>query len=97
MINFSFSLVNPWSDRFKNLWCRSFNTPVKNKFIEMEVLKDNSILSFHFHLTARQSQSGLDLEMGVLGYSFNFKFYDCRHWDYQNGRYETYDDAGNLI
>jgi len=88
MINFSFNLTNPWSDRFNNVWSRSYATPFKNKFIELEVYKDTSIVSFMFRLSTRQSHAGLDIDVGLLGYSFNFNFYDSRHWDYEAGTYE---------
>ena len=92
MIGFNFNLRNPWSDRFLNLWCRSFKTPFKNKFIELEVYKDYSILSVNFNWTIRQSHAGLDVEAGLFGYCLHFNFYDCRHWDYENNCYETYKD-----
>lgn len=96
MISFNFNISNPWSNTFKNLWCKSYVTPFEHKFIELEVLKDTSILSFMFRLSTRQSHSGLSLELGVLGYSFNFNFYDDRHWDYKQGRYYVYDEEQGM-
>jgi hypothetical protein len=87
MISFSFNLSNPWSKRWKNVWNRAYNTPFKHKFIELEVLKDTSILSFSFRLTTRQSHGGLYFDLGILGYSFSFNFYDNRHWSYEFDRY----------
>jgi len=87
MISFNFNLSNPWSNRFENLWCKSYSTPFKNKFIELEVLKDTSIVSFMFRFSTRQSHSGLSIEFGLLGYSFNFNLYDNRHWNYEANRY----------
>lgn len=87
MINFSFSLINPWGKRWSNVWCRVYNTPFKNKFLELEVLKDTTIVSFMFRLATRQSHGGLSMELGLLGYSFNFNFYDNRHWSYELDRY----------
>ena len=91
MININFSVENPWSDRFNNLWCCSYATPFKNKFVELEVLKNNTVVSFVFRLTTRQDHSGLRLELGLLGYSFDFKFYDSRHWNYETNKWATYD------
>jgi hypothetical protein len=87
MIAFSFNLANPWSNRFKNVWNRAYDTPFKHKFLELEVLKDASIVSFMFRLSTRQSHGGLMFEIGLLGYSFNFNFYDNRHWSYEFDRY----------
>lgn len=92
MISFNFNLSNPWSNRFENLWCKSYDTPFKNKFIEVELLKDTSIVSFMFRLTTRQSHGGLYFDLGLLGYSFSFNFYDNRHWNYEDGRYFRYNE-----
>ena len=92
MISFNFNIRNPWSDRFFNVWCRAFNTPFKNKFIELEIYKDSSILSVNCNWTIRQSHAGLDIELGLFGYCFHFNFYDSRHWNYYGRCYETYED-----
>lgn len=90
MITLVFSIRNPFSHKFVNLWCRNFNTPFEHKFVELEFYKDSSLLSFRFDLTARQSHSGLNLEFGLLGYCVNFTFYDNRHWNQAANRYEYY-------
>jgi hypothetical protein len=87
MISFNFNIRNPWSNRFKNLWNRSYNTPFENKFIELEVMRDFTLVSFRFNWTVRQSHAGLELEAGVFGYCIQFNFYDNRHWDSDEGRY----------
>ena len=91
MINFNFCLRNPWSNTFKNLWCKSYSTPFENKFIELEIYKDFTLISFMFNWTIRQSHAGLDLEIGVLGRCVHFNFYDSRHWDDKNNCWETYE------
>ena len=92
MISFNFNVRYPWSNRFENLWCRSYATPFKNKFIELEVTRDFTLVSFRFNWTVRQSHAGLDLEVGLFGYCVHFNFYDCRHWDTEAGCYYTYGD-----
>ena len=84
MLNFSFSIRNPWSQQFKNLWNRVYDTPHKNKFIELEVYKDSSLVSLNASVTTRQSHAGIDIEVGLLGYCFHFNLYDSRHWDHEN-------------
>lgn len=81
MINLNFSIRNPWSNKFKNLWCRSYRTPFEHKFIELEIYKDSTIVSFMFNWTIRQSHAGLDLEVSLIGYCVRFNFYDGRHWE----------------
>jgi hypothetical protein len=92
MISFNFNLRNPWSDCFKNIWCRSFKTPFNNKFIELEIYKDSSILSVNGNWTIRQSHSGLNIELGLFGYCFNFNFYDSRHWNDEDDCWEVHGD-----
>jgi hypothetical protein len=91
MISFSFNLRNPFVDRFKNLWNRSYDTLLKNKCIEIEVIEDDCLISFRFSWTIQQDHAGLDLEMGVLGYQLHFNLYDMRHWNYENNCWEIYE------
>lgn len=95
MINLNFSIRNPFSQKFSNLWYRVFKTPFEYKFIELELYKNSSLLSFMFDLTARQTHSGLRLELGILGLCFAFNFYDSRHWNFAFGRYEIVDNDTN--
>ena len=90
MLNFSFSIRNPWSQQFKNLWNRVYATPHKNKFIELEIYKDSSLVSLNANVTTRQSHAGIDIEVGLLGYCFHFNLYDSRHWNYDEGRWMAY-------
>jgi hypothetical protein len=92
MISFNFNVRNPWSKRFENLWCRAWNTPFKNKHIELEVTQDCNLISLMFSYTVRQSHAGLGLEAGIFGYCVHFNFYDSRHWDHGRGCYYTYGD-----
>lgn len=94
MISFNFNLSNPWSKRWKNVWCRAYELPIKNKFIELEVIKDTSIVCFTFRLNTRTDHGGFYIDLGLLGYSFSFNFYDSRHWNVEAGRYYIYDEAG---
>jgi hypothetical protein len=92
MIYFGFNITNPRSKRWENVWCRAYNTPFKNKFIELEVIKDASLASCSFKLTTQTDHSGLYTDIGLLGYSFSFNFYDNRHWDHKNNCWEKYNE-----
>jgi len=96
MIYLGFNITNPWCSRFKNVWCRAYDTPFKHKFIELEVYKDNTIVSASIKLSTRQSHSGLTFDIGLLGHTFNFNFYDNRHWYEEAGRYYIYDEENGL-
>jgi hypothetical protein len=89
MISFNFNLRNPWSNTFKNLWNRVYKTPFKNKFIELEVTRDFTLVSVMFNWTMRQSHAGLDIELGLFGYCFRFNFYDNRHWSQITNEWDT--------
>jgi hypothetical protein len=95
MINFNFNLSNPWSKRWENVWSHTYDTPFKNKYLELEVIKDTSIVSFMFRLHTRTDHGGLYVSVGLLGYDFSVNFYDSRHWSYDLGRYFIYDEKGN--
>lgn len=92
MISLNFNIRNPWSNTFKNLWNCAYNTPFKNKHIELEVTKDFTLVSVGVNWTIRQSHAGLDLEAGLFGYCLHFQFYDSRHWDHDQNCYSTYDE-----
>lgn len=92
MISINFNLRNPWSNSFRNLWCRAYDTPFKSKFIELEFYRDSTLVSFMFNWTIRQSHAGLDIDLGLLGYNVHFNFYDIRHWNTEAGRYYKYSE-----
>jgi hypothetical protein len=96
MITLNFGIRNPWSNTFKNIWCRAYETPVKHKYVELEVYKDSNILSASFNLTTRQSHAGLDIELGLLGYCLHFNIYDNRHWNIEAGRYFKYNEEEGM-
>jgi hypothetical protein len=93
MINLSFNLTNPLSKRWKNVWSRSYNTPFNNKYIELEVFKDTTVVAFTFRLTTRQSHAGLLIDLGLFGHSISLNIYDSRHWNYETSRYYKYDES----
>ena len=92
MISFNFNLRNPWSNTFKNLWCKSYATPFKNKFIELEITRDFTLVCFMFNWTVRQSHAGVDFELGLFGYNVCITFNDSRHWIVEKGRYQESND-----
>jgi hypothetical protein len=93
MIYFNFNLTNPFSHRWANIKSLAFQVS-KNKFIEIEAYKDNTIVSCTLRLTTRTDHAGLMLDLGLLGYTVSFNFYDTRHWNEEAGRYYIYDKAG---
>jgi hypothetical protein len=88
MVIFILNISNPWSDRFKNIVRWSGKTPIKNKFWELEILKDACILTAEIHFNERRDHAGFKFELGLFGYAMLFQIYDNRHWDYTNDCWE---------
>jgi hypothetical protein len=91
MINLKFDLTNPFTDRFESLGAWSGKIPIPNKFWELQTLKTDDIVSVNFQITVNRDHAGLELWLGLFGYSVNFLIYDNRHWNYDEQRWETYD------
>lgn len=92
MIYFGFNLTNPWCKRWENVWNKVYITPHPSKCVELERFKDNTIVSFTFRLTTRQDHAGLMIDIGLLGHSVLFNFYDIRHWNTEQGRWMQYSE-----
>ena len=88
MINLRLSISIPWSERFKNLYAKVGKTPFKYKFWEFQILKSNDLITLDSRITTRQDHAGSNLELGLLGYEIHFTFYDNRHWNYKENRWE---------
>jgi hypothetical protein len=89
MINLSLGISIPWWNRFENIWATSGHTPFKNKFWEAQVMKSDDVVSIDLRVTTRTDHAGVDLWLGLLGYSVNLKFYDNRHWDHKLGVWQN--------
>lgn len=100
MIVVTFSIQNPnfegWKS-FKNIRNWHGATPFKNKFWEVELLKNGNIVEFDFTVRARCDHAGTTLGLGLFGYSINATVYDNRHWDHEKNRYAIYDEQGERI
>lgn len=97
MIYLNFNIRNPgWYDRFKNIWWKTGATPWKNKFWEIQIIKNDNLLRFEFQFTVRQDHAGLNLELGLVGYEIHFTFYDNRHWNHEESRWMFYTEEEGL-
>ena len=93
MINLHFSIVNPWyKENFKNIHCRS-GLITEHKAWEFQIIKYSyNVATFSFQWTVRTDHAGLELEIGLFGYSASLKIYDTRHWNYTQNTWEKYDN-----
>jgi len=91
VINFSFSLRNPWWNRSGNVFYREGKTPWLNKFWELQIDRDDTLFVLGFQINHRVSHAGASFEIGALGYWLNISLYDSRHWDYDNNTWQKYE------
>ena len=97
MIYFNLNLRHPnWVDRFKNIKVWHGPTPLKNKYWEIQLIKNDNLISIEFGFTEKQDHAGLNLELGLLGYETHFTIYDNRHWNYETNDWAVYDEK-NLL
>lgn len=91
MIYFNLNIRNPkWWNRFKNIKCWVGETPIKHKYWEVEVIKNDNLFRLEFQITTQQDHAGCNLELGLFGYEIHFTFYDNRHWNAEEGRWMFY-------
>jgi hypothetical protein len=92
IVNIRVELKNPFDrwDYFRNFGCVS-GTLFTYKAWELEhsyyspMLVDADIRWRH-----HTDHAGIDLALGILGYGISFRFYDTRHWDYENNTWSRY-------
>ena len=91
MIYFNVNIRHPkWWDRFKSIKYFFGRTPFDHKFWEVQVIQNDNLLRLEFEFTIQQDHAGLNVELGLLGYEIHFKFYDNRHWNTEENRWEIY-------
>jgi hypothetical protein len=90
MINFSFNISNPWSNRWDILWSNR-KLIGKNKAVEFNGYRTNYIIDVDFNFRPVGDHGGVRLMLGLLGYDVELHFYDTRHWNYETNTWETHD------
>ena len=91
MIYINLSLMNPWSDCFKPV--RSWDKKItKNKAVEIEIYRSNTVIEFEARLRHREDHAGLTVGLGLLSYTLRAQFYDTRHWNYEKKAWEVYEE-----
>jgi hypothetical protein len=91
MIYFNINIRNPrWWNRFDNIKCWAGSALFKNKFWEVQIMKSAELFRIEFDWTVQQDHAGVNLELGLAGYSIAFTFYDSRHWDTETNDWITH-------
>lgn len=81
MIYIGFALRNPWLQRHQTIASRVISV-TKNKTIEIGLYKNNCIFECSFGITGfKHDHAGFSFDIGLLGYDFDFIFYDNRHYN----------------
>ena len=74
-----FVLRNPWSNRFSVVKEKTISIST-NKAVEVGIYRNNAILGGSIGITAfNQDHAGFSLDIELLGWNFDFIFYDKRH------------------
>lgn len=92
MINLRLSITNPWTSIWDAGWSWGKKLS-KNKAWELQIYRSNVLLEAEVNLTHRQDHAGLKLELGLLTWCLSFNVYDTRHWNYDQGCWQTYEDV----
>lgn len=69
-----------------------FSNKVHMLICTREISFDLSILNAFFHLELnirwKTDHAGISLWLGLLGFDIGLHFYDTRHWDFENNKWE---------
>lgn len=83
MINFNFSVKNPFYEKWKTLFFKHGRVG-QYKGWEFNGYVTHYIIDLHFELKFKGDHPGIFLMIGLLGYALEFNFYDSRHEDHIN-------------
>jgi len=91
VVNLKVELSNPFSDRWASLYDIGGSLS-KHKRWEFQVMKTNTIVEMSIHLNIHCDHAGLNIDVGLLGYSANLIIHDTRHWDYEFNKWEVFNE-----
>jgi hypothetical protein len=96
MIFFKFRIENPWFTPTEGFESKDYYwKDVKlseNKNFEIQISRFERSHLMDVAVDLRwwgQDHAGPELDINILGYMFNMKIYDSRHWNYENNRWQT--------
>lgn len=99
MIRLQFDFVNPWKHDveidYNRHWVDINRRLFGNRNFMFEIFRGApySIFKIDIDLAWRGSDhAGPGFEIEIYGYTIHCEFYDSRHWDWDRGAWEDYDD-----
>jgi hypothetical protein len=91
MINFTFNISNPFSDRWE-IAVSKHSTIGQYKAWEFNVYRTNTVVTADVNVSSRRDHAGVRLMLGLFGYEAEFHFYDTRHWDHDSDAWAIYNE-----
>lgn len=91
MILFNFIVDNPFSDRWSTIFFKN-GIFGQHKAWEFNAYQTHHLIDLEFRLTTKGDHAGLQTMVGLFGYSIELGVYDTRHWDYENNRWQIYEE-----
>lgn len=89
VVNIRIELKNPFDpwDYFNNLGC-VHGMLFKHTAWELEHSYYSPVLfDFDVRFTRCQDHAGIEIGLGIFGYSLSFRVYDTRHWNSEQNAY----------
>jgi len=93
MFNLEFRINKSKLVEFKWLGNWHGRTPFAHKYWESQIYRDSSWITFQLRISSKEDHAGLRFEVGLLTYTFEFNFYDNRHWDHENQKWSDYEKS----
>ena len=80
MLNLNFNIANPWSTRWRTLFCKN-GLLGQHTAWEFNGYRTHHIVDINFSLSFTGDHPGVFIMLGLLGLSLEVSVYDTRHGD----------------
>ena len=81
MIQINLAVRNPWSRRYRILFCKFFELG-RRHMVEFTAYHDNCLFDVGLHVSGfRQDHAGFGMHLGLLGHVIEFDLYNKNHWE----------------
>ena len=91
MIKLTVTVSNPFSDREWESVKTYSGVFSKHKAWEVNLYQTRVLAGADFAWTRKCDHAGINLFLGLFGYTLELHYYDTRHWDYENKCWEVYE------
>lgn len=89
MININFQIALPRAaNDFYTLFDYAWQLTA-NKFLEIECVRDNTLIEVSLSITTSQDHAGTRLTFALFGYTITTSVYDHRHWNYETNEWNS--------